>query len=106
MHAVAHAQAHIQTRGHVYKPDKKRSESGVNRKNKQSKDTKERESPLSSYNIIVSHCSHLLQSFGCSALYLKEITYPIAEEEIDSLCCMISNHIREEIVVIPETDFN
>lgn len=75
----------------------------VNYNNKQCKDSTERESVFSSYK----HIAVILCSVSDAViLYSKEITYPIAEEEIDSLCCMISNHIREKIVVIQETDFN
>lgn len=50
------------------------------------------------YHIAVTYCSPL-------DAWL-EITHPIAEEEIDFLCCAISKHIAQQIVVIRKTDFN
>lgn len=50
------------------------------------------------YHIAVTYCSPLDARL--------EITHPIAEEEIDFLCCAISKHIAQQIVVNGETDFN
>lgn len=61
------------------------------------------------YSVFSSQQQHCTTSQSPNRSHLNawlEITHPIAEEEIDFLCCAISKHIAQQIVIIGETDFN